>query len=106
MAGHSSATINPYNERPMKKFIVKINAYDHYAKFDILAQDDAPSIEQAIIDKLGENVIKWEHVGRNVFSSDRYRITYEEVINANAKTTGQPLQQKEGSGLRMGAGAS
>ena len=40
----------------MKKFTVTINAYDHYAKFKVLSEDNAVSLEQAIVDKLGENV--------------------------------------------------
>ena len=47
----------------MKKFIVTINAYDHYAKFEVSSKDDPVSLEQAIVDKLGENDIKWEYVG-------------------------------------------
>jgi hypothetical protein len=47
----------------MKKFTVTINAYDHYAKFEVSSNDDPISLEQAIVDKLGENVIKWEYVG-------------------------------------------
>ena len=50
----------------MKKFIVKINAYDHYAKFQVSSNDDPISLEQAIVDKLGVNDIKWEYVGANV----------------------------------------
>ena len=35
------------------------------------------------------------------------RITYEEVIDgANANTSERPLHKEEGSGSRMGAGAS
>ena len=63
----------------MKKFTITIFAYDHYAKFEVSSNDDAISLEQAIVDKLGENVIKWEYVGDNVYASDKYRITYEEV---------------------------
>lgn len=61
----------------MKNFTVTINAYDHYAKFKVLSEDNAVSLEQAIVDKLGENVIKWEHIGSKVFASDKYRIIYE-----------------------------
>jgi len=44
----------------MKKFLINIWAYDHHAKFEILAEDSATSIEQSILDKLGEKSIKWE----------------------------------------------
>ena len=47
----------------MKKFLVQIWAYNYHAKFTVLAEDSASSIEQAIIDKLGEKSIKWENLG-------------------------------------------
>ena len=47
----------------MKKFIVKIYAYKYYAKFEILAEDDVESIENSIVDKLGDKSIKWEYLG-------------------------------------------
>ena len=90
----------------MKKFTVIINAYDHYAKFEVLSKDNASSLEQAIVDKLGENVIKWEHVGKNVYSSDKYRITYEEVIYDDATTHPGSLQQEKITGSQMGARTS
>ena len=90
----------------MKKFIVNIWAYDHHAKFDVLSLDDPQSLEDAILDKLGENVIKWENLG-NSYNDKVNRITYEEVMDgANANTSERPLHKKEGSGSRMGAGAS
>ena len=85
----------------MKKFTVTINAYDHYARFEVLSEDNAVSLEQAIVDKLGENVIKWEHIGTKVFASDKYRITYEEVVNDT-----RPLQTKKVLGVEVGTGAS
>ena len=90
----------------MKKFIVTINAYDHYAKFEVSSNDDPISLEQAIVDKLGENVIKWEYVGANVFATDKYRITYEEVINDDATAHPGTLQQEGESGPTMEARAS
>ena len=42
----------------MKKFLVKIWAYIHYAKFEVLSEDNAKSLENAILDKLGENEYK------------------------------------------------
>ena len=48
----------------MKKFRVKINAYKYHADFtEVLSEDSAESIENAIIDRLGKNDIKWEHLG-------------------------------------------
>ena len=90
----------------MKQFLVNIWAYDHHAKFNVLAEDNPASLEQAILDKLGEKVIVWEYLG-NSYDDRVNRITYEEVIDgANANTSERPLHQKEGSGSRMGAGAS
>ena len=60
----------------MKKFLVQIWAYDHHAKFEVLAEDNAESIEKAVLDKLGEKSIKWESTG---MFRDTRRITYEEV---------------------------
>ena len=90
----------------MKKFTITIFAYDHYAKFEVSSNDDAISLEQAIVDKLGENVIKWEYVGDNVYASDKYRITYEEVINDDATAHPGTLQQEGESGPKMEARAS
>ena len=85
----------------MKKFIITINAYDHYAKFEVSSKDDPISLEQAIVDKLGVNDIKWEYVGANVYASDKYRITYEEVMNDT-----RPIQAKKVLGVEVGTGAS
>ena len=90
----------------MKKFTITIFAYDHYAKFEVSSNDDAISLEQAIVDKLGENVIKWEYVGEKVYASDKYRITYEEVIYDDATTHPGSLQQEKISGSQMGARTS
>ena len=90
----------------MKKFIINIWAYDHHAKFDVMSLDNPQSLEDAILDKLGENVIKWENLG-NSYNDKVNRITYEEVINGeNDATLKRPLQAKEGSGLTVGARAS
>ena len=88
----------------MKKFLVKINAYKYYAKFEVLAEDNVESIENSIVDKLGDKSIKWEYLGE-MNDPKINRITYEEVIN-DASTSSGPVQTKEGSGSRMGAGAS
>ena len=47
----------------MKKFLVKIWAYDHYASFEIEAEDNAESIENSILDKVGQKGIVWESTG-------------------------------------------
>ena len=90
----------------MKKFIVTINAYDYYAKFEVSSNDDPISLEQAIVDKLGVNDIKWEYVGANVYASDKYRITYEEVINDDANAHPGSLQREGNPGPEMEARAS
>jgi len=80
-------------ERKMRQFLVNIWAYDHHAKFEVLAEDNAESIEQSILDKLGEKSIVWESTG--MYRHTR-RITYEEVINARS-----PIQTKEVLGVRV-----
>ena len=90
----------------MKKLRVQIYAYKHHADFIIESEDYSEAVENAIIDKLGENDIKWEYLGE--MNDPRInRITYEEVIDgANANTSERPLYKEKGSGPRMGAGAS
>ena len=82
----------------MKKFLINIWAYDYYAKFEVLAEDNALSIEQSILDKIGEKSIKWENLG-NAYH-DRKRITYEEVIDDT-----RTIQYKEVLGVRLATGA-
>ena len=80
--------------------LVNIWAYDHHAKFNVLAEDNPASLEQAILDKLGENVIVWEYLGKSY--DDRVnRITYEEVIDDT-----RPIQTKKVLGVEVGAGVS
>ena len=62
----------------MKKFLVNIYAYDYHSRFEVKSNDDAISLEQAIVDKLGENSIVWESSG--MFRDIPYRITYEEAF--------------------------
>ena len=88
----------------MKKFRVQIFAYQKYADFIIKSMDGPLDIENAIIDKLGKNDIKWEHLGE--MNDPRVnRITYEEVIEDGTTSAG-PVHEEEGSGPRMGAGSS
>ena len=47
----------------MKKFLVNIWAYDYHGKFEVESDDNPTSLEKAIVDKLGLNDIKWEHLG-------------------------------------------
>ncbi len=80
----------------MKKFLINIWAYDYHAKFEVLAEDNAFSIEQSILDKLGQNEVKLEKDG---FTRGKW-ITYEEVINDP-----RPIHSKEVLGVRMATGA-
>ena len=84
----------------MKNFLVKIWAYQHYAKFEVESEDNAKSLENAILDKLGEKSIKWEDLGIS-YDNKINRITYEEVINDT-----RPLQTKKVLGVEVGTGAS
>ena len=81
----------------MRKFLVKIWAYDHYASFEVEAQDNAESIEKSILDKIGEKSINWESTG--MFSNNPNRITYEEVIDGT-----RPVQTKEVLGVEVAVG--
>ena len=82
----------------MKNFLVKIWAYDHYASFEVLAEDNAASIEQSILDKLGEKTIKWEYLGIS-YDNRVNRITYEEVVDDT-----RPIQTKKVLGVEVGTG--
>ena len=83
----------------MKKLLINIWAYSYHAKFQILANDTAKDVENAILDKLGENSIKWEYLGNN-YSTEINRITYEEVIDDT-----RPIQTKKVLGVEVGTGA-
>ena len=82
----------------MKNFLVNIWAYDHHARFEVSSEDDPQSLENAILDKLGENVIVWEKTG---MFGPLNRITYEEVVNDT-----RPIQSKKVLGVEVGTGAS
>ena len=43
----------------MTNFTVKIWAYDHFTSFDVKAEDSPKSIENSILDKIGEKSISW-----------------------------------------------
>ena len=87
----------------MRKFLVKINAYKYHAEFEVFAEYNVESIENSIVDKLGEKGVKWEYLGEMMDPKIK-RITYEEVNDAS--TSKRPVQTKESTGSRMGAGAS
>ena len=77
----------------MKKFLVKIWAYNHYASFEVEAEDNAKSIENSILDKIGEKSINWESTG---MYGPTNRITYEEVVDGR-----RPIQTKEVLGAEV-----
>ena len=87
----------------MKKFRVQIFAYKMHADFVIQSLDGPIDIENAIIDKLGKNYIKWEHLGE-MHDPRVNRITYEEVIDA--RTSGGSLHEEGRSRSTVEAGAS
>ena len=80
----------------MKQFLVQIWAYDHHAKFEVLAEDNAQSIENSILDKIGEKSIKWESTG---MFRDIRRITYEEVSHDR-----RPIQTEKVLGVEVAVG--
>tara|TARA_R110002124_G_scaffold60975_2_gene167188 strand:+ start:85 stop:330 length:246 start_codon:yes stop_codon:yes gene_type:complete len=80
----------------MINFTVNIWAYDYHAKFDVLAEDNAESIEKAVLDKVGEKSVKWESAG---MFRDTRRITYEEVNNDR-----RPVQTKAVLGVEVAVG--
>ena len=86
----------------MKDFKVRIIAYGYVTTFIVKAEDTAESIENSIVDRLGDYDIKWDKSG--FYDSRKKWITYEEVRDGN--TTDRPLQTKEVLGVELGAGVS
>ena len=85
----------------MKKLLINIWAYSYHARFQIEhAEDNAKSVENAIVDKLGENSIKWEYLGET-YDTRTNRITFEEVIDDT-----RPIQTKKVLGVEVGTRAS
>ena len=82
----------------MRKFLVQIHAYQYTAKFEVLAEDNVESIENSIVDKLGDKSIKWEYLGE-MNDPKVNRITYEEVIDGT-----RPVQTKEVLGVEVATG--
>ena len=80
----------------MRKFLVKIWAYNHYASFEIEAEDNAESIEKSILDKIGEKSINWELTG---MYGPTNRITYEEVVDGT-----RAVQTKTVLGVEVAVG--
>ena len=73
---------------------------------NITCMDGPLDIENAILDTLGKDDIKWDYLGE-MMNPKVNRITYEEVINGGDNaTTGDPLHTEKGARSSMGAGAS
>ena len=82
----------------MRKFLVKIHAYQYGTEFEILAEDNVESIENSIVDKLGEKGVNWEYLGE-MNDPKINRITYEEVIDGT-----RPVQTQKVLGVEVAAG--
>ena len=82
----------------MKNFLVQIHAYQYKAKFEVLAEDNVESIENSIVDKLGDKSINWEYLGE-MNDPKMNRITYEEVIDGT-----RPVQTKKVLGVEVATG--
>ena len=79
----------------MKNFLVQIHAYQYKTKFKVLAEDNVESIENSIVDKLGDKSIKWEYLGE-MMNPKINRITYEEVIDGT-----RPVQTEKVLGVEV-----
>jgi len=82
----------------MKNFRVQIHAYGYSADFNVSAEDTAQGIEKAILDKLGQNEVKFEKNGFTVKTGKW--ITYEEVSNDR-----RPIHYETVLGTRVATGA-
>jgi len=83
----------------MKNFRVQIHAYGYSADFNVSAEDTAQGIEKAILDKLGQNEVKFEKNGFTVKTGKW--ITYEEVSNDR-----RPIHYETVLGTRVATRAS
>ena len=82
----------------MAKFLVNINAYQYHTKFEVTAEDNVESIENSILDKIGEKSVEWEYLGE-MMDPKMNRITYEEVVDGR-----RPIQTKEVLGAKVAVG--
>ena len=82
----------------MRKFLVKIYAYKYHATFEVFAEDNVKSIEDSIVDKLGDKSINWEYLGEMMDPKIK-RITYEEVVDGR-----RPVQTKKVLGVEVASG--
>ena len=85
----------------MKKYLIKIKAYGYMTEFTVMADNSSQGIEDAILDKLGKNVINWEN---SDFYDRRLKwLTFEEVKDDELT---RPIQTKKVLGVELGTGAS
>ena len=84
----------------MTKFLINIWAYQYHARFEIKSNDSPEDVENAILDKLGENSITCEYLGET-YDTRTNRITFEEVIDDT-----RPIQTKKVLGVEVGTRAS
>ena len=83
----------------MKNFRIQIRYHGYYADFKILCKDTPQDIENSILDKMGQNEVKFEKDG---FTNKRGKwITYEEVTNDR-----RPVQNETVLGTRVATRAS
>ena len=82
----------------MKNFRIKIRAYGYLADFTVQASEEGKSLENAIIDKLGKNDIKWDK--SDFYDQRKTWLTYEEIVNDK-----RPLQTKNILGVELATGA-
>ena len=82
----------------MKNFRIKIKAYGYWADFTVQASEEGKSLENAIIDKLGKNDIKWDK--SDFYDQRKTWLTYEEFVNDK-----RPLQTKNVLGVELATGA-
>jgi hypothetical protein len=75
----------------IKLFNIKLRAYGYVADFNINAEDKAESIENAILDKIGQNGVLLKDSDR-AFSKSKCWITYEEVVDGSST---KPLQEEK-----------
>ena len=84
----------------MKTFNIKIRAYGYWAEFNVQALDEAKSLENAIVDKLGKNDIVWDK--SEFYSLTRKWLTFEEVKDdeGRAVSCDERVEVLAGSGER------
>jgi hypothetical protein len=75
----------------MKTFRVQIRYHGNYADFTITAEDNAKSIEQSILDKIGKKDIKFTPNGS---STKNCHLTYEEIVHGTQSDQGSLSNQK------------